>query len=79
MTMSILLLSILLIFLVPLALLKVIAICMIFSKAGYSWALGLLMFVPVVNIIIFLVLGFSDWPISKEILRLKQQQNVPTI
>jgi hypothetical protein len=58
---------------------KVWAICKIFSKAGYSWALGLLMFVPVVNIIMFLVLAFSDWPISKEIRQLKQQQNQPTI
>lgn len=54
---------------------QVWAFCRIFSKAGYSWALGLLMFVPIANIIMFLVLGFSDWPICKEIRQLKQQQS----
>ena len=48
--------------------------CKIFSKAGYSWALGLLMIVPFGNIIIPLILAFGDWPIHQELRRLKQQQ-----
>lgn len=55
--------------------LMVWAYCRIFSKAGYSWALGLLMFVPIANIIMPFVLAFSDWPIHKELRTLKQQQD----
>jgi len=46
--------------------------CRIFSKAGYSWALGLLTLIPVVNIIMLCVLGFGDWPVLKELRQLKQ-------
>ena len=53
---------------------KLLIICKIFSKAGYSWALGLLMLLPIVNIIMAFFLAFADWPISKELRRLKQQQ-----
>ena len=49
--------------------------CKIFSKAGYSWALGLLMLVPVANIIMPFILAFGDWPIYKELRLLRQQQN----
>ena len=45
--------------------LYVIAFCKIFSKAGYNWALGLLMLVPFANVIIPLYLGFAKWPIEK--------------
>ncbi len=55
-----------------------VAYCKIFSKAGYSWALGLLMFVPIANIIMPLILAFGDWPIQKELRLLQQQQNAPT-
>ena len=51
--------------------------CRIFSKAGYCWALGLLMLLPIVNIIMPFVLAFGDWPIQKELRQLKQQQNNP--
>lgn len=53
---------------------KVLVFCKIFSKAGYCWALGLLMLVPVANIIMVFVLAFADWPILKELRVLKQQQ-----
>jgi hypothetical protein len=49
--------------------------CRIFSKAGYSWALGLLMIVPIANIVMPFVLAFGDWPIHKELRQLKGQQN----
>ena len=56
---------------------KVLIFCKIFSKAGYCWALGLLMLVPIVNIIMPFVLAFADWPIQKEMRLLKQQQEKP--
>ena len=53
---------------------KILIFCKIFSKAGYSWALGLLMLVPIANIIMPFVLAFADWPIQKELRSSKQQQ-----
>ncbi len=53
---------------------KILIICKIFSKAGYCWALGLLMLVPIANIIMGFYLAFADWPIQKELRQLKQQQ-----
>jgi len=41
------------------------------AKAGYSGALGLLMFVPVANVILLLVLAFGTWPIEEEVRRLR--------
>jgi len=54
---------------------KVLIFCKIFSKAGYSWALGLLMLVPIVNIIMAFFLAFADWPIQKQLRQLKEQQS----
>ena len=51
---------------------KVLISCMIFYKAGYSWALGLLMLVPIANIIMIFFLAFGDWPIRRELRQLKQ-------
>src|SRR5205085_6270394 len=45
----------------------------IFSKAGYSGALSLLMFIPIANIIVLCVLAFGNWPIHKELNYLRQQ------
>ena len=45
----------------------------IFSKAGYSGALSLLMFIPIANIIVLCVLAFGKWPIHKELNYLRQQ------
>ncbi len=45
----------------------------IFSKAGYSGALGLLMFVPIANLIVLLVLAFGQWPIYRELNALRAQ------
>jgi hypothetical protein len=54
------------------------AYCRIFGKAGYPWALGLLMLVPIANIVMPLVLAFGDWPIQKELRLLRHQQNKTT-
>lgn len=34
----------------------------IFSKAGFSGWLSLLMLIPLVNLIVLYVVAFSDWP-----------------
>lgn len=52
---------------------KIFICCKIFSKAGYSWALGLLMLLPVIDIIMFFFLAFADWPVRRELRLLKQQ------
>ena len=59
------------------AIIKALIFCKIFSKAGYCWALGLLMLVPIAKIIMPFVLAFGDWPIQKEMRLLKQQQEKP--
>jgi len=53
--------------------------CKIFHKAGYHWALGLLMLVPIACIIMPFVLAFGHWPIQKELEQLRQQQNRTSI
>ena len=58
---------------------KILIFCKIFSKAGYCWALGLLMLVPIANIIMPFVLAFGDWPIQKELRLLKHQQEKPVM
>jgi uncharacterized membrane protein YhaH (DUF805 family) len=54
---------------------KLLICCKIFLKAGYSWALGLLMLIPIVNVIMAFFLAFADWPVNKELRSLKQKQN----
>ncbi len=41
--------------------------CMIVKRTGHHWALGLLMLVPVANLVLLLVLAFSTWPIQREL------------
>ncbi|MDZ4168287.1 MAG: hypothetical protein U1E26_01340 [Coriobacteriia bacterium] len=45
----------------------VVAFWQIYRKAGYSGALGLLMFVPVVNIAAMLWLAFTEWPVIRQL------------
>ncbi len=54
---------------------KAVIFCRIFSKAGYHWALGLLMLVPIACIIMPFVLAFGQWPIYRELQQLRRQQN----
>jgi hypothetical protein len=69
-----------LIFIIPLVLLivavKILVFCKIFSKAGYSWALGLLMLVPIANIVMLFVLAFAEWPIQRELRSFRKQNQV---
>jgi hypothetical protein len=46
--------------------------CKIYAKAGYPWAMGLLMLIPIVNLVMLLVLAFSEWPIQKQVRQLQQ-------
>jgi uncharacterized membrane protein YhaH (DUF805 family) len=52
---------------------KLLICCKIFANAGYSWALGLLMLIPIVNIIMIFYLAFADWPVNRELRELKQR------
>ena len=52
---------------------KALIFCKICSKAGYSWALGLLILVPIANIIMAFYIAFADWPVQKELRSLKKQ------
>ena len=55
----------------------VIIHCKIFSKAGYHWAMGLLMLVPIANLVMLCVLAFGQWPIHRELEALKRSQMAP--
>jgi hypothetical protein len=44
------------------ALIVIWPICKIVSKAGYSWAWGLLSIVPVVNLVALWALALMEWP-----------------
>ena len=54
---------------------KVFSFCRIFSRMGYSWAFGLLMLLPLSEVVIPLILALIDWPVSKELRLLKQEQS----
>lgn len=54
-------------------LLALIIYAKLFSKAGYSGWLALLMFVPLVNLGMLLFLAFSDWPVLQELRRLQER------
>ncbi len=47
--------------------------CKVFSKAGFHWALGLLMLAPVANIVALFYLALADWPVHQELRQLKQR------
>jgi hypothetical protein len=55
------------------------AMCKICSKAGYGWALGLLNLVPIGLLVLIFVLGFSTWPIYREMQTLRQQNRIQPI
>ena len=48
--------------------------CKLFSKSGYHWAFGLLVLVPIGNLVMAFYLAFADWPVLKELRQLRQQQ-----
>jgi len=44
---------------------------LIFRKAGYSGLQIVLLFVPGVNVILFIWFALTEWPIQKELERLR--------
>jgi energy-coupling factor transporter transmembrane protein EcfT len=69
----IILIAVVIFFALLMTILVVWSFCRIFKKAEYSWAWGLLWLVPVGNVITPLILAFGDWPIHKEMQKLKGQ------
>ena len=45
----------------------------IVGKTGYSGWMGLLILLPVVNLVILLILAFGEWPIHRELEELRQR------
>jgi len=54
---------------ITLAVLWALIWLIIFKKAGYAYPLllGILMVIPFLNIIIFLIFAFGEWPILKRV------------
>jgi hypothetical protein len=57
------------------ALVFVLGSCRIFARTGRHAGLGVLMFVPGVNLILFLVLAFGRWPMEQEVRALRKVQS----
>jgi hypothetical protein len=51
------------------AILPVVAFWKICSRAGFNGALGLLMLVPIANLILPLYVAFAQWPAFKDKLK----------
>jgi len=49
----------------------------IFAKAGYPGAMGILMVIPLLNVIMLFFLAFREWPVLKELKALRER--VPTL
>jgi hypothetical protein len=53
--------------------LTLVVYCKITAKAGYHWAWGLFMMVPVANLVVLLYFAFAEWPIQRELRQWRQQ------
>jgi drug/metabolite transporter (DMT)-like permease len=58
---------------IPIYIVMIWAFVRIIQKAGYSGWNVLWYFVPIVNIVVFLIFAFGEWPVSKRIRELEQQ------
>jgi hypothetical protein len=45
----------------------------IIGRTGYSAWLALLMIVPLANLVLMLVLAFSEWPVQREVATLRSR------
>jgi uncharacterized membrane protein YhaH (DUF805 family) len=61
-----------LIIIVIIGLVIIVPFWKIFSKTGYSGWLSLTQLVPFLNIIVLFYVAFAEWPIQKELSKLKQ-------
>ena len=50
---------------------------LIFRKAGYSGVQIILLFVPIVNLVLFVWFALTEWPIQKELRELKTRNITP--
>lgn len=50
----------------------------IVKKAGYPWPWIFIMFVPIVNIVMFLIFALKEWPIERELARTRAALAVET-
>ncbi len=57
---------------VVMAAIAALVYCRIFAKAGFPWALGMLVLLPVFNFFVPIYLAFADWPIQQECRRLRR-------
>jgi hypothetical protein len=48
----------------------------IFSRAGYPGWFGILMHLPLVNLVVFFMLVFGDWPVLQELKKLKYTESM---
>ena len=55
-----------LLLIIVMALVVVVPFWRIFAKAGFSGALSLLMFIPILNVVMIFFLAFAEWPALKE-------------
>jgi hypothetical protein len=62
-------------FVIVFTVIKVFGFCRIFSKAGYNWAFGLLLLLPLSEIVVPLVLALMDWPVCKELRLFKEEKD----
>jgi hypothetical protein len=57
--------------------LTALVFCKIFSKAGYHWAMGLIMLIPIGNLVMLLILAFGEWPIQRQLRAYQQGMQTP--
>jgi hypothetical protein len=50
---------------------------LIFRKAGYSGVQIILLFVPIVNLVLFVWFALTEWPIQKELRELRTRNITP--
>ena len=55
------------------SLVQVLIFCKLFGKAGYHWAYGLLILLPIANAVLPVYLAFADWPVRRELRELRQR------
>ena len=64
---------------VVLAVLIVVCFMAIASRAGYSWFWGLIALIPIVDLIALFVFAFNEWPIQRELARLRLEHEFPAM
>ena len=59
-------------FIIVVITLHIIVAWKITSKMGYPGAISLLLLLPIVNIVLYFIAAFSEWPIQKELRAYKE-------